>query len=60
VKYLLTYKVFSGLFWDTHIEEYDCLEALQDKLNDHPRVNNVRIFEVSKEIKIKYIIEEVE
>ena len=60
MKYLLIYDIFEGLFWNTKVKEYDTLEKVQIVLNNHPRVKNVRIFEISKEIKIKITIEEVE
>ena len=59
MKYLLTYSVFEGLFWNTKVETYNSLETLQDKLNDHLRVKEVRIFEINKEIRIKYSVEDL-
>ena len=59
MKYLILYQEFKGLFWDTEFEIFNDIEKVEEFLYRNPSFKKVRIFEITKEVKTKIVLEKI-
>lgn len=59
MRYLVLFQYFNGLYWTQSYTELASKKEIQSFIDSNPKNKNIRIFEINKEVKIKFMLEEL-